>query len=198
MPQPPEEDDGPRRIEDATTLRALAHPVRLALIEHLTVRGPLTATEAAELVGESPSACSFHLRQLAKYGFVEEAGQGAGRRRPWRITSIGMTIDSDAGDPAARRAGAEVVRLLRDRQLERYRRWAAERASWPEQWRRAAIDDEYAFWVTPEELDALHEELGARLFALGRERLSDPASRPPGALPVELLLLAYPIEGTQP
>jgi DNA-binding transcriptional ArsR family regulator len=187
-------DGGPRRIDDAVTLRALAHPVRLALIEHLTVRGPLTATEAAELVGESPSACSFHLRQLAKYGFVEEAGEGIGRRRPWRVTRYGMSIDSDAGDPAARRAGGEVVRLLRDRQLDRYRRWAAERVTWPEPWRRAAIDDEYAFWVTPAELDALHEELGARLFALGKERLSDPASRPEGALPVELLLLAYPME----
>ena len=186
--------DGPRRIDDAVTLRALAHPVRLALLEHLTIRGPLTATEASELVGESPSACSFHLRQLAKYGFVEETGDGAGRRRPWRVTRIGMAIDSDGGDPAARRAGDEVVRLLRDRQLDRYRRWVAERATWPEAWRRAAIDDEYAFWVTPEELDALHEELGARLFALAKARLSDPASRPEGALPVELLLLAHPME----
>jgi DNA-binding transcriptional ArsR family regulator len=185
---------GPRQIDDAVTLRALAHPVRLALIEHLSIRGPLTATEAAQLVGESPSACSFHLRQLAKYGFVEEAGDGTGRRRPWRMTRIGMAVDPDAPDPAARRAGAEVVALLRSRQLERYRRWTRERADWPEAWRRAAIDDEYAFWVTPEELDALHEELGARLFALGKARLSDPASRPEGALPVELLLLAHPME----
>lgn len=189
-----DDESRPRRIDDATTLRALAHPVRLALMEHLTVLGPLTATEAAELVGESPSSCSFHLRQLAKYGFVEEAGDGTGRRRPWRIARIGMTIDSDTGDLATRRAGGEVMRLLRERQLDRYRRWTAERTTWPEEWRRAAIDDEYAFWVTPEELEALHEELGARLFALVKQRLSDPSSRPAGAIPVELLLLAYPME----
>jgi DNA-binding transcriptional ArsR family regulator len=186
------EDEGPRLVDDVRALRALAHPVRLALIEHLTVDGPLTATEASALVGESPSSCSFHLRQLAKYGFVEETGEGTGRRRPWRITRIGMSFDPEAADPAVRRAGTEVTRMLRDRQLNRYRRWLATRSTWPEAWRQAAVDTEYAFWVTPEELDALGEELHERLFALGRSRLGDPSSRPEGSMPVELLLFAYP------
>lgn len=55
-------------------LPRLRGPVRLALLEVLTFRGPLTATEAGQLIEESPTTCSFHLRQLAKYGFVEEAG----------------------------------------------------------------------------------------------------------------------------
>ena len=54
-------------------MRALAHPVRLALLEVLADAGQLTATEAGERIGESPANASFHLRQLAKYGFVEEA-----------------------------------------------------------------------------------------------------------------------------
>ena len=54
-------------------MRALAHPVRLALLEVLADEGRLTATEAGERIGESPANASFHLRQLAKYGFVEEA-----------------------------------------------------------------------------------------------------------------------------
>ena len=62
-------------------MRALAHPLRIELIEQLTFRGPLTATQCAALVGESPSSCSFHLRMLAKYGFVEEAAGGTGRQR---------------------------------------------------------------------------------------------------------------------
>ena len=98
----PEYSDGPRLVDDVRALRALAHPVRLALIEHLLIDGPLTATEASELVGESPSSCSFHLRQLAKYGFVEETGEGTGRRRPWRITRIGLDVDPHAADPAVR------------------------------------------------------------------------------------------------
>lgn len=183
----------PRIVDDVATLRALAHPVRLALIEHLSMQGPLTATEASDLVGESPSACSFHLRQLAKAGFVVETGEGAGRRRPWRITQIGMSFDPDAADPAVRRASTEVALLLRDRQLERYRRWIANRTTWPAEWRRAAIDHEYGFWLTAEELTALQEELAERFLALRRERLEDAATRPAGALPVEMLLFAYPM-----
>ena len=60
----------PRNLDDARTLRALAHPLRVELMDQLTFRGPLTATQCAELVGESPSSCSFHLRTLAKYGFT--------------------------------------------------------------------------------------------------------------------------------
>jgi DNA-binding transcriptional ArsR family regulator len=189
----PRLSEGPRIVDDVRALRALAHPVRLALIEHLTVEGPLTATEASSLVGESPSSCSFHLRQLAKYGFVEETGEGTGRRRPWRVTRLGMRLDPDAADPAVARAGLEVGALLRDRQLERYRRWRATRAAWPEDWRRAAVDGEFAFWLTPDELAGLGAELEERLLAIGRERLADPALRPEGALPVELLLLAHPM-----
>lgn len=185
--------DRPRLVDDVRSLRALAHPVRLALIEHLAVDGPLTATEASELVGESPSSCSFHLRQLAKYGFVEETGEGTGRRRPWRVTRLGLDFDPDAADPAVGRASAEVARLLRERQMDRYRAWRAARASWPEVWRRAAVDSEFAFWLTPDELRALGTELIERLYALGRERLADPAARPEGSAPVELLLFAYPM-----
>src|SRR3954465_6069706 len=72
--------DPPREVSDPMAMRALAHPVRLALIEALADAPTLTATEAGERVGESPANASFHLRQLAKYGFVEEAEGGAGRR----------------------------------------------------------------------------------------------------------------------
>src|ERR1700722_16636507 len=89
--QPELEPDnrGLRRVSDAQTMRALTHPVRIALFEQLSVGGPMTATQVGELIGESPTTCSFHLRQLAKYGFVEEAGGGKGRARPWRMSSIG-------------------------------------------------------------------------------------------------------------
>src|SRR5271154_7351004 len=79
-----------RDVNDPKTLRALTHPVRLALLEALALEGPLTATAAGELIGESPTTCSFHFRQLAKYGFVEEADGGPGRLRPWKIVDVGM------------------------------------------------------------------------------------------------------------
>ncbi|HTW11798.1 MAG TPA: helix-turn-helix domain-containing protein, partial [Solirubrobacteraceae bacterium] len=91
-PQLPESD----YITEVRRLRAMTHPVRVALLEALAVGGPQTATEAAERIGESPTTCSFHLRQLAKYGFVEEAGGGMGRSRPWMVSHLSMTVpDSD-------------------------------------------------------------------------------------------------------
>jgi predicted transcriptional regulator len=182
-----------RRVSDARSLRALTHPVRIALIETLSLEGPLTATEAAERIGESPTTCSFHLRQLAKYDFVEEAGGGKGRARPWQMTSIGMSFRASPDDAAAEMASTALSRLLHDRQLARYQAWLDARGSFPPQWREAAFDSEYIFYLTPEELKALNDELLAFLLPRVRERLTDPSTRPPGSTPVEMLLFSYPI-----
>ncbi|MGH3175522.1 MAG: winged helix-turn-helix domain-containing protein, partial [Streptosporangiaceae bacterium] len=82
------------RLTDPRALRAYAHPVRMALVGLLRTEGPLTATRAAELLGESSGTCSFHLRQLAKYGLVEEAGGGTGREKPWRATTTSTAWDA--------------------------------------------------------------------------------------------------------
>ena len=104
--------DGARELTDPRTMRALAHPVRLALLEALTHHGQLTATEAAEHVGESPSNCSFHLRQLAKYGFVEEAEGGTGRRRPWRAVTIGTRFTDVQEDTETALAAGALSRVI--------------------------------------------------------------------------------------
>jgi DNA-binding MarR family transcriptional regulator len=183
-----------RRVSDTRTLRALTHPVRIALIEALSISGgALTATEVGEQIGETPTTCSFHLRQLAKYGFVEEAGGGRGRARPWRMTSIGMSLTANQGDPEAELAASALLRLVRERQLERYRTWLETRATYPPQWRAASSDSEYIFYLTPDELEALNEEVGALLTSRVRERLTDASKRPPGSVPVELLMFSYPL-----
>jgi DNA-binding transcriptional ArsR family regulator len=182
-----------REVADVRTLRALAHPVRIALLETLLVQGPLTATEAGEHIGESPTTCSFHLRQLAKYGFVEEAGGGTGRARPWRMTSIGLRIGSGHGDAEADLAAEVLARLLRQRQLGRYRSWLETRGAFPKVWRDAASQSEYVFFITAAELQRLNEELTAMLESRWRERATDASRRPPGSVPVELLMFAYPM-----
>ena len=96
------------RLTDPRALRAYAHPVRMKLVGLLRTQGPLTATRAAELLGESSGTCSFHLRQLAKYGLVEEAGGGTGREKPWRATTT--TTDWDAtGDGSPETAAATSI-----------------------------------------------------------------------------------------
>lgn len=155
--------------------------------------GPMTATEVGERIGESPTTCSFHLRQLAKYGFVEEAGGGKGRARPWRMTSIGFSIAVPDDQPEVDLAGTVVASMFRERQLARYRTWLETKGRYPARWRSAAFDGEYLFYLTAEELQQLNEQLSAGLYEQMHERLTDPSKRPAGSLPVEMLLFSYPI-----
>jgi DNA-binding transcriptional ArsR family regulator len=183
---------GQRQVTDARTLRALSHPIRIALIEELVLGGPMTATEVGERIGESSTTCSFHLRQLAKYGFVEEAGGGKGRARPWRLTSIGFSVAAHE-DPESQLAADVLLRLVRERQLGRYQQWLDIKASFPREWQRAASSDEYLFYLTPGELAELCAEIQETLMRRYTERLTDPGQRPAGSVPVEMLLFAYPI-----
>ena len=88
-----------RTFTDIGAFRAMAHPVRQRLLEDvLTTDKPLTATEAAAQCGITPSAMSYHLRALEKWGMVERVDSGDGRERPWRLTADGFSINSE-GDP---------------------------------------------------------------------------------------------------
>jgi hypothetical protein len=182
----------PPALSDARRLRALTHPVRIALIGKLVLHGPLTAAEASELIDEPPSTCSFHFRQLAKYGVVEEAGGGKGRAKPWRMTTTGFSVTARE-DPASQLAEDALIRMVRERQFERYRTWLQTRASYPPRWRDAGDDSEYVFHLTVEELEQLSSDLTAILMPLFQKRMADPSKRPPGSVPVQLLLLSHPI-----
>jgi DNA-binding transcriptional ArsR family regulator len=182
----------PPALSDARRLRALTHPVRIALIGKLVLHGPLTAAEASELIDEPPSTCSFHFRQLAKYGVVEEAGGGKGRAKPWRMTTTGLSVTARE-DPASRLAEDALIRMVRERQFERYRTWLQTRAGYPPRWRDAGDDSEYVFHLTVEELEQLSSDLTAILMPLFQKRMADPSKRPHGSVPVQLLLLSHPI-----
>jgi DNA-binding transcriptional ArsR family regulator len=184
-----------RKVTDARALRALTHPVRVALLEELIHGGALTATELGERIGETPTTCSFHLRQLAKYGLVEEAGGGQGRSRPWRMTSLGWSF-APGGDPAAEIASEAALRVFRERALARYDTWRRNRGTYSPQWREAAQDSEYLFYLTAEELAQLGSELTEVLMRWRQleGRLEDPARRPADSLPVEALIFSFPIE----
>jgi predicted ArsR family transcriptional regulator len=106
----------------------LAHPVRAALLALVRERGTLTSTEAARQLGHSSGLCSFHLRQLARYGYLEEADHGRGRVRPWRLAAG----EAEAEPPGDDGFGA----LARDLEDEGYRRWLAGQQGVPPEWRR--------------------------------------------------------------
>jgi DNA-binding transcriptional ArsR family regulator len=182
--------DRPRQLTDPKAMRAMAHPVRLALIQEINDAGSLTATEAAERVGESPSNCSFHLRQLAKYGFVEEAPGGKGRQRPWRAVHTGFSMTDVHEDPETSLAAGALARVVTDRWLERARAGLEQRQYTPEEWRRVTGTDQMTLYVTPDEMKALNDEL-LEILGRYRDRIADPAKRPEGSRAVEHVSFYY-------
>ena len=182
-----------RRLSDPRELQALAHPVRLGIMELLTVDGPLTATELADRLDETPANCSWHLRKLAEHSFVEEAGGGIGRQRPWQVCGIGLAWDDADATPTELRAGRALEEMLLQRQVSRYQQARAQLHDDGErEWAEASASTQSASWLTVEELDALNEEIRAILERYA-DRVVDPAKRPAGSRLCELVAWGAPL-----
>ena len=179
------------RLGDAKALRAYAHPVRMKLIVALRTRGPLTATQAGRLLDESSGTCSFHLRQLAKYGLVEETGEGTGREKPWRATTTSTTWDHVQQDPEAAAAAGLLTEVLAEWYFAQLMQYLEVRQRESEEWQRAAFIGDRFLWVTADELAGIQHDIHAvtdRYF----ERFVKPELRPPGARLVTALNFAFP------
>jgi DNA-binding transcriptional ArsR family regulator len=176
------------RVTDPRALRALAHPTRVALLDHLLARGARTASECAETVGESPSTCSWHMRQLARFGFVERVESGDGRERPWRATATGFAYDPGESMPTDERLQSAVLATQLRAEEEALLRHLEARSELPEPWRDASVVHTYHLQMTPAELLALQSELDHAIrpfVALTRD------DAPEDARPVRLHLRAY-------
>jgi predicted ArsR family transcriptional regulator len=192
-----EEERPVTRLTDPRALRAYAHPVRMALVGLLRSEGPLTATKAAELLGESSGTCSFHLRQLAKYGLVEEAGGGVGREKPWRATAMFTDWAAVTDDPELAAATGLLNTIVAERYFEQLTRWLERAPREPAQWQEAALLGDRFVYLTAEELT----ELGNRvreLVDVYYERQVKPELRPAGARRVSYLHLAFPTDLDSP
>jgi len=177
------------RITEPQTLRALAHPLRLELIELLGTIGEATAAECGRRLGASQANCSFHLRQLAKYGFVTEGEHSRdGRERPWRLTDPEQSWSSDIG-PAADR----LERVVIDREVARMVSWIAQSDGEPAVWRRAAFLGGATLPLTAAELEAVGDELRAVLDPY-LPRLGNPTEWPEGSRLVRLFLSSVPLD----
>jgi predicted transcriptional regulator len=192
------DDRGRLNLTDPKAIRALAHPVRWALLEALSQAGTLTATQASEMLGESPANCAFHLRTLAKYGFVEEAGGGRGRERPWRQSYDGMSWRTRTDDPQASAAAEALDQVWLDRSLTRARQGLTSMTKWPKGLEDSLGATTTRLYVTAAEADQLYSEISEvfeRLVGMHHRYADrrDPKLRPADALPVEFVLMAYPV-----
>ena len=179
---------------DARGMRALAHPVRLAILRQLRENGPNTATGLSSEVGASPSVTSWHLRHLAEHGLVEDApSDGRGRKRWWQAAGQGFRFSAAAEDP-------EAAVLLRDA-LEQSEgdlvgEWSTHtRPRLEVEWLQVASRWNTGLIATPDELrrlDRALEELVAHLVN------RDPADIPEGARPVRMLHYLLPAAPSEP
>ncbi|WP_121158477.1 helix-turn-helix domain-containing protein [Micromonospora pisi] len=175
---------------DPRSLRGIAHPLRVRMLGLLREHGPATATGLAERLGQSTGATSYHLRQLALYGFVvEDPERGVGRERWWRAAHRLTTLDSETIARAPAEAEA-YVRAVAASYADQVERWLGEGATTDPAWIATSTLSNWRFRLTPEEAAQLHAEV----FALAERYRRDGSdvAAPPGAEPVVLQVQLMP------
>lgn len=191
------EPERPERIVDAASLKALAHPLRVDMFDRLAMLGPATASQLAEALGESSGATSYHLRQLARHGFIEEdTDRGTAKERYWRVPRGGVTMnptDFELGS-AEYEAGTLVVRQMteqRFRHVDNFIR-RGDREFGPE-WVNSSTLMTARASLTAEELGAVNAEIAKAIDTIldtYRDR-----GTVPGARAVVLQYNGFPLVG---
>ena|SRR5579859_1563373 len=170
-------------LTDPRALRALAHPTRLKLVGLLRREGALTATQAGERIGESAASCSFHLRQLAKWGLVEEAPKRRGRNRPWRATAAMTSWKVQTKEQAE--AAAVFSSVVSENYAEELLGWFERMPDEAPAWREAHHFGDLQLHLTAAELN----ELGQRVWELARSYEQDARH---GTRRITFLYAAFP------
>jgi DNA-binding transcriptional ArsR family regulator len=182
-------------IRDPGAMRALAHPLRFAVLDLLMREGPATATRCAEVLDESPANMSFHLRTLAKHGFIVEAEGGKGREKPWRIADYEQRVR--VGDDVESRAAAYQFReFFLENETNRLRQWGRRSHDDDPAWRDALGLSGGTLFVTLDELTELNDSITEVLMRFA-DRRSDPSARPAGSRVVRMFV-GLSTEGTPP
>ncbi|MBA2697467.1 MAG: helix-turn-helix transcriptional regulator [Nocardioidaceae bacterium] len=177
-----------RRVTAAADMKALAHPVRLDLLELLGVHGPMSATEAAAELQQSPANVSWHLHKLGEHGFVRQATTGPGRRRPWKVVAESLSWGEDAEDPATTSALHDVTL---ERELQTLRTALAHVSEEPAPWRDATEVYQSRLWLTAAEASDIGAQIRQLFETLAAER-RDPTKRPVDARVTALMAWVVP------
>jgi DNA-binding transcriptional ArsR family regulator len=187
------EEERPTPIRDVGKMRALAHPARLTILQHLGFGATATATQAAELVGLTPSATSYHLRALARAGLIEAApGRGDGRERVWRTQLGGYTVDvGPDSDPETWAAQRELIDTFLVWEAARVQQYLAKVEDEPPEWYSATVLSETVLTLTAEELTQLNEQIQKLIRPYRRRTRTDP---PAAARSVSVMFRAFPVD----
>jgi len=175
-------------------MRALAHPLKWTLMDVLLTEGTATSTRCAEVTGESQANCSFHLRQLARYGLVEEAPSSSKKERPWRLTTVEQSWSRVQPDDERTEALRELEQVFVQHEFATLMRWVRTAAAYGYEWQQASMRAGAIAWLTPDELASLRDQIEELMLAF-RDRVTDPAARPAGSRLVRLFAAGYPLPG---
>lgn len=186
----PDQSRSYESITDPGRIRALAHPLRLELLELLGDVDEATATECANHTGESVASCSFHLRMLAKYGFIEQAKR-RGREKPWRLSIRSHRLLPSSDTPGSLSAVGAVGEMLLLRETERISRFFRRAHEEDEAWVLATTLTTATHWLTLEELRELVAEIEAVADRFS-DRITDRSARPAGSRKVRMLAALHP------
>lgn len=185
-----------RVVSDPLVLRALAHPIRQQLLGLVGREGTITGAEAARQLDISQALASHHLRQLAKYGFVEPAEADDHRARPWQVTSTSTYLRPEVAE--GREASDVLQRMAVERAVQEFINWQHRRAELGNDWVEPTDIANGLLYLTAAELAELRAGLDALIEPLvARRRVGQHADRPPDAEPVSFLFLAIPIPRTE-
>ncbi|MFE9634785.1 ArsR/SmtB family transcription factor [Streptomyces sp. NPDC006463] len=148
----PDPSEPNARVLDARSLRGLAHPLRIRLLATLRHDGPATASQLAQRLGESSGSTSYHLRQLAAHGFVEDAPEhGKGRERWWKATHDGTVFDEKLiydEDPATRGAADLFLHEIATIHTQEMSTWLGNAHTWSQEWRRGSDMSDFTLRLT--------------------------------------------------
>ena len=163
-------------LTDVAALRALSHPLRTRILGALRLEGEATASQLARQLGESSGATSYHLRQLARFGLVEESPNQVSRRdRIWRASHAMTSIDPRLFSDGPERA---VLDEFSSRQLARLadqsHRWLHNRADAQDAWVAAAGVSDWVVRLSPRACAELSRQLGDLLTDLERHSQGEP------------------------
>lgn len=157
---------------DAKRLRALAHPLRVRLLGALRLDGASTATALGKRFGENSANTSWHLRQLAEVGLVEEDVQRGNRRERWWIAAQDRT-DLDPGelsdDPELSGSVAAYLHAVNTIHYDQAGTYLATMQDWSKDWRSAADLSDHRLSLSAEELSELNERIHALVAEFWRE-----------------------------
>ncbi|MFD7940939.1 ArsR/SmtB family transcription factor [Streptomyces sp. NPDC059755] len=171
-----EQEEPKHRRLDARALRGLAHPLRMQMLNALRQRGPATASQLAAQLGESSGATSYHLRQLAAHGFVEDAPEhGKGRERWWRAVDEGVVFDSsefEGAGPEVLGAAEMFLHEVANNHARELSTWVSTRDRWPESWSRSTDMSDMTLRLTPDLAGELVEKMH-ELIDSYRDRVPD-------------------------